>query len=152
MGSDPQIEGFLALLAARRAPRTVEAYRRDLAALATWLGRPPHTVTTEELEDRLGDPRLVLLDARPENRYRGEVLGPDPVPGHIPGARHVELSGDPASLPQDVLQADEIVCYCGSGVASCVPLLALHRAGRTDARLYPGSWSEWSRKGLPAER
>ena len=28
---DPDVEGFLALLAARRAPRTVEAYRRDLA-------------------------------------------------------------------------------------------------------------------------
>ena len=30
-GRDPDVEGFLALLAARRAPRTVEAYRRDLA-------------------------------------------------------------------------------------------------------------------------
>ena len=36
--SDPEVEGFLALLAARRAPKTVEAYRRDLRALADWLG------------------------------------------------------------------------------------------------------------------
>jgi thiosulfate/3-mercaptopyruvate sulfurtransferase len=113
--------------------------------------RDDDIVTTDELVERLGDPRLVLLDARPEDRYRGEVLGPDPVAGHIPGARRVGLAEDPAPLPDDVLQADEIVCYCGSGVAACVPLLALHRAGRTDARLYPGSWSEWSRKGLPAE-
>ena len=35
------VEGFLALLAARRAPRTVEAYRRDLRRLAAWLGRSP---------------------------------------------------------------------------------------------------------------
>jgi len=48
--TDPQVEGFLALLAARRAPRTVEAYRRDLSALTAWLARPPATVTTEELE------------------------------------------------------------------------------------------------------
>jgi integrase/recombinase XerD len=47
---DPEVEGFLALLAARRAPRTVEAYRRDLRALAQWLGRPPSSATTEELE------------------------------------------------------------------------------------------------------
>ena len=53
----PQVEGFLALLAARRAPRTVEAYRRDLASLATWLDRPPHTVTTEELERYLAELR-----------------------------------------------------------------------------------------------
>ncbi len=47
---DPEVEGFLALLAARRAPKTVEAYRRDLAAIGGWLGRPVGSVTTEELE------------------------------------------------------------------------------------------------------
>jgi integrase/recombinase XerD len=47
---DPELEAFLALAAARLAPRTVEAYRRDLASLADWLGRPPATVTTQELE------------------------------------------------------------------------------------------------------
>ena len=57
MDSDPQVEGFLALLAARRAPRTVEAYRRDLVSLRRWLDRPPHTVTTEELERYLAELR-----------------------------------------------------------------------------------------------
>lgn len=113
--------------------------------------RTDDVVMSGEVLDRLGDPRLVLLDSRPEDRYRGETPGLDPVAGRIPGARHVRLSADPAALPEDVLEAEEIVCYCGSGVAACVPLLALHLAGRTDARLYPGSWSEWSRKGLPAE-
>jgi len=47
---DPQVEGFLALLATRRAPRTVEAYRRDLAGLAEWLGRSPTSASTEDLE------------------------------------------------------------------------------------------------------
>jgi integrase/recombinase XerD len=58
---DPDVEGFLALLAARRAPRTVDAYRRDLAHLAAWLGRPPATVTTEELERYLADLRAAGL-------------------------------------------------------------------------------------------
>jgi integrase/recombinase XerD len=48
--ADPELEGFLALLSARRAPRTVDAYRRDLAALAGWLGRPPGTASPEDLE------------------------------------------------------------------------------------------------------
>ena len=54
-------------------------------------------------------------------------------------------------MPGDVLEAEDIGCYCGSGVAAAAAVLALHHAGRTDARLYTGSWSEWSRKGLPAE-
>jgi integrase/recombinase XerD len=47
---DTEVEGFLALLAARRAPRTVEAYRRDLRALGDALGRPAGSATAEDLE------------------------------------------------------------------------------------------------------
>jgi integrase/recombinase XerD len=47
---DPDVEGFLALLAARRSPRTVDAYRRDLAHLAAFLGKPPGGATLPELE------------------------------------------------------------------------------------------------------
>ena len=47
---DREVDGFLTLLAARRAPRTVEAYRRDLSQLAAWLGKSPAAATTEDLE------------------------------------------------------------------------------------------------------
>jgi integrase/recombinase XerD len=47
---DPELEGFLTLLAARRAPRTVEAYRRDLRQLSDWRDGPVGETTTEELE------------------------------------------------------------------------------------------------------
>lgn len=50
MERDSDVEGFLALLAARRSPRTVEAYSRDLAALRTFLRAPVSTATTEQLE------------------------------------------------------------------------------------------------------
>jgi integrase/recombinase XerD len=60
---DPELEGFLALSAARLAPRTVEAYRRDLLALAGWLGRSPASVTTEELERYLAELRAAGLSA-----------------------------------------------------------------------------------------
>jgi integrase/recombinase XerD len=46
---DPDVEGFLALAAARLAPRTVEAYRRDLAHLAGWLGGSPSEASTDDL-------------------------------------------------------------------------------------------------------
>jgi integrase/recombinase XerD len=47
---DRDVDGFLALLAARRAPRTVDAYRRDLAALGAFLGKPVASASGEELE------------------------------------------------------------------------------------------------------
>ena len=47
---DRELEAFLALLAARRSPRTVEAYRRDLARLSEFLGKPIGKATVEELE------------------------------------------------------------------------------------------------------
>jgi integrase/recombinase XerD len=46
---DPAVEGFLALAAARLAPRTVEAYRRDLAHLCGWLGRSPADASADDL-------------------------------------------------------------------------------------------------------
>jgi thiosulfate/3-mercaptopyruvate sulfurtransferase len=112
--------------------------------------RTDDVATTEEILDRLGDPRLMLIDARGADRFRGEAAGLDPVAGRIPGARNAPYT-DGARVPEGALEADEVVSYCGSGVTACVPLLALHLAGRSDGRLYPGSWSEWSRKGLPFE-
>jgi site-specific recombinase XerD len=47
---DPDVEGFLALLGATRAPRTVEAYRRDLTLLAEYLGKPIAKANLDELE------------------------------------------------------------------------------------------------------
>ena len=60
---DPDVDGFLALLATRRAPRTVDAYRRDLAQLARFLGASPATATTEDLERYLAELRAAGLSA-----------------------------------------------------------------------------------------
>jgi integrase/recombinase XerD len=50
---DVAVESFLALLAARRAPRTVDAYRRDLEELALFLGRSAASATPGEIADWL---------------------------------------------------------------------------------------------------
>jgi integrase/recombinase XerD len=54
---DPELERFLAVLATRRAPRTVDAYRRDLNAFSTWLGRPVATASTADFERYLAEGR-----------------------------------------------------------------------------------------------
>jgi len=108
--------------------------------------RAGDTIEADELAARLGDPALVLLDARPPARWRGEPNPVDRVPGRIPGARNA-----PWSEPLPEVPAGEAVAYCGSGVTACVLVHRLALAGR-EARLYPGSWSEWERRGLPLER
>ena len=107
----------------------------------------------------------LLLDARAPERYRGEVEPIDPVAGHIPGAVNMpfaELAPDGRFLAPEELRARfeatgaapgrGLVAYCGSGVTACVVLLAAEVAGLGPGRLYPGSWSEWSGRGLPADR
>src|SRR5919109_1485300 len=112
--------------------------------------REGDTIEAEELAARLADPDLLVLDARAPNRFRGEPNPIDRVPGRIPGARNLPFTSDDP-IPDDVLAAREIAVYCGSGVTSCVPLLALAEAGRPDARLYAGSWSEGGQRGVPRE-
>jgi integrase/recombinase XerD len=48
--TDAAVDSFLALLAARRASRTVDAYRRDLCDLTAFLGRPPSSASADEVQ------------------------------------------------------------------------------------------------------
>jgi integrase/recombinase XerD len=54
---DPDVEGYLLLLAAGRSPRTVDAYRRDLAAFAATLDCHVGDATTEQIEEWLATMR-----------------------------------------------------------------------------------------------
>jgi len=113
--------------------------------------RDDDVIAAEELEEKVGQNGVILLDARVPERYRGEMEPIDPIAGHIPGARNLPYP-ESESVPDELLGTeDEVVVYCGSGITACVDVLALDRAG-IRAKLYPGSWSEWSSRGLPVER
>jgi thiosulfate/3-mercaptopyruvate sulfurtransferase len=108
--------------------------------------RSDDTIAAEEIARRLADPALALVDARIANRWRGEANEIDDPSGRIPGAANA-----PWMEPLPELPEGELVAYCGSGVTACVTLHRAWLAGR-EGRLYPGSWSEWSQRGLPLER
>jgi thiosulfate/3-mercaptopyruvate sulfurtransferase len=122
--------------------------------------RPDMQVDAAGVLARAADPAWRLLDARAPERYRGDVEPIDAVAGHVPGAvNHPfarSLGGDDRLLPRDELRAafartldgvpaGRAIAMCGSGVTACHLLLAMEHAGLAGARLYPGSWSEWSR-------
>jgi thiosulfate/3-mercaptopyruvate sulfurtransferase len=106
--------------------------------------RDDDTISADELAERIG--RLVVVDARLPERFRGEPNPIDRVPGRIPAALNA-----PWNEPLPELPAGELVAYCGSGVTACVTLHRLALTGR-EGRLYPGSWSEWEQLGLPVTR
>lgn len=104
---------------------------------------------------------LQLVDARPAERYRGEVEPVDARPGHIPGARSIPVreSSDDRGVLLPVPQLRERyadlqegwVSYCGSGVTACHALLVAEHLRLPQGRLYAGSWSQWAATDRPAE-
>jgi thiosulfate/3-mercaptopyruvate sulfurtransferase len=123
--------------------------------------RPGMVLHTEEIVAS-GDSceALRLVDARDAARFRGESEPIDPIAGHIPGALNVPLSAslnpDGTWMRQEQLQAlwrtvlgeDEKGPWsvmCGSGVTACHLVISGLLAGRSEPRLYVGSWSEWIR-------
>jgi len=121
--------------------------------------RAAMAVSADDVLAASADPATCILDARAPERYRGEVEPIDKVAGHIPGARNhpfgMSLDSQGRFLAPDALRdslrtslddasAERAIVYCGSGVTACHVLLALEHAGLRGARLYPGSWSQWS--------
>jgi thiosulfate/3-mercaptopyruvate sulfurtransferase len=116
-------------------------------------------VTREELAARFDEPGLVLLDVRSAGEFAGEVGYPcDARQGHLPGARHLELSElfecGSAEAVRELLalpEGAEIIAYCHSGARSGTAVSILRSAGYA-ARNYAGSWHEWSADpSLPAD-
>jgi integrase/recombinase XerD len=93
---DPQLEGFLALLAARRSPRTVEAYRHDLTQIRKRLGKPVAKATTDELNEYLA-------------QLRADGLAPSTISRRISAARsffaHQVLLGERTDNPAAEIEA-----------------------------------------------
>lgn len=145
-------------------------------ALSAW-NRAGFELETGERVPELGDVRLqgghmpvvsadeaaavardgVLLDARAEERYRGETEPVDSRAGHIPGALSAPATGNLAPDGTFATAAElrrryaavgaapgrQVAVYCGSGVTAAHDVAALELAG-IGAALYPGSWSQWS--------
>jgi thiosulfate/3-mercaptopyruvate sulfurtransferase len=114
-------------------------------------------IEADELASRLDDPDLTIVDVRALYEYDGSAGAPcDPRQGHIPGARHVELTKllecatiEDVEVLVGLPGGAEIAAYCHTGVRSAVALQILNAAGY-DARNYLGSWHEWAaRADLP---
>lgn len=121
--------------------------------------RPEMLVTAADVMQRSA--RTALIDSRSKERYSGQQEPIDRKAGHIPGALHyfykenltpegtMRTASELTERFAPLAAYPEIIAYCGSGVTACVNLLALHQAGRPDAKLYLGSWSDWCSYDYP---
>ena len=151
-----------------REGRTVQAGEEHRpAAVFSGRRRKPLRVLADQVAATLGDPSVLLVDARAPERFEGRIEPIDRTPGHIPGAVNYpykrNVTDEGVMLPVETLREqftellggrspDQVVTYCGSGVTACLNILAMEHAGLPGAKLYPGSWSEWSSDlGRPVE-
>ncbi len=101
----------------------------------------------------------VIIDVRAADRYEGVNEPIDKKAGHIPSAKNVHYfknisedglfksKNELIELYQAILMdKDEVIVHCGSGVTACHTILAMVSAGLPFPKLYVGSWSEWSRR------
>lgn len=133
-------------------------------------GRPGIAANIDDVQQHVGKPGNILVDARPINEFRGE----DDVwlrKGHIPGAisfhwaRLMEKDNTHKFKPFAEVKAElekagitpdkNIIAYCGTSREGSLILFYLkHVAGYPNVRLYEGAWKEyvWLKgKSLPAE-
>lgn len=139
---------------------------RPVAAVSPYPAPAEYTgaVDIEETGAAAKSAGRLVIDVREEARYLGRTEPIDLIAGHIPGAENLYLGknmgADGRYLPADELSklyadalgdtpSSEVILHCGSGVSACHTLLGMESVGITEPKLYVGSWSEWSRRGLP---
>jgi len=122
------------------------------------------TITPAELEGRLDDPTLTVVDARPLANYHGWRAGDDSRGGHVPGAVAFPsawaLSVDDPEieriLAEKGITADRDLVVYGDGTATAdvtTVVEALGRFGITDLRTLAGGFGAWAADAsLPVEK
>ena len=126
-------------------------------------------ITLAELEQAVRSGQAdQIVDARAADRFAGSA--PEPRPGlragHIPDSLNLPIGDILDKTTGKLKPIDELsrlfaeagllmdqpaVTTCGSGVTAAGLTLALAVLGKTDIRLYDGSWSEWGASDAPIE-
>jgi len=118
-------------------------------------------IDAAQVLNSVADENVMLLDARPANRFSGEQAEPRAGmrAGHIPHSKNLPY---PDVIEHGFLRktaelkalfglrvpshVQQLQFSCGSGVTACILALAASELGYTYLAVYDGSWSEWGQR------
>ncbi|WP_173934517.1 sulfurtransferase [Chelativorans sp. Marseille-P2723] len=145
---------------AEQPPQSDFIAREPIGQVATW----------RDVLDAIQNGGAVVADARTTERFIGELPSgyPGVAGGHMPGAinvpwgRMIPQKGDFTFVSPEEAEAifrdagvdieRPVITTCGSGVTAAILAFQLARLGKTDWKIYDGSWHEWGqRDDLPKE-
>ncbi len=120
------------------------------------------TISTTELRDRLGDPDVIVIDARPLTGYNGWRLGDEARGGHLPGAVAFPsawlASIDTPEIrrildEKGVVPGREVVVYGANAADAEAVAAGLAALGVENVRVYADGIATWAADPeLPLER
>jgi thiosulfate/3-mercaptopyruvate sulfurtransferase len=147
------LDGGLGAWTAEERPLSIEPVSRQARQL-TVAPRPELIAGRDEVLAAIDNEAVWLIDALPEESYRGEMTLYDR-PGHIPGATNIPafalLDESGRYRPHDELDAmhdrnrdTRAITYCGGGISASSNAFIMTRLGFTDIAVYTASLQEWA--------
>lgn len=158
------LDGGMPAWKASGGPVTTEVKTRPPGRI-TKAPRPELLIGADEIQSALGGKTLNIVDSRLPEFFDGKNAGVMPRAGRIPGASNIPFTSLATSdlglksvsdlalifKGAGVGTGDTVVSYCHTGQQATLVYFAAKRLG-IKARVYDGSWDEWSRRSeLPVE-
>jgi len=125
--------------------------------------RPELLATASYIVKNMGDPNVVIVDARPAAQFKGDAKhGKAAIGGRIPASVNAFTLANwedktylknPAELEEmyeglGVTRDKEIIVFCNTGYFASNTFFILKALDYPNVRVYDYSWVEWSGKGF----
>lgn len=125
----------------------------------TQISMPNLIINQSSLKKEINANQSIIIDARPETRFKGKVEEPRPNlrKGNIKNSTNIffgsiinnlgylKTKNDLVEIFKEFSKKKNVICYCGSGITACNIIFVLYILNFTRIKLYDGSWAEWGK-------